>query len=139
MPLRPLKSPRIAIMETYPGLANAGLRSQAFEVENAYISPATIARLIANVEGVTEVCPRKMFAKSSDVHVEFKFMGQPWIVWEPFGDNSRYWIGPSDQAEGETDITRLEEAFKCYQPPTHRAILGDLLTFRFITRFVKHR
>jgi len=125
-------------METYPVFTNEGARSQAFEIENAYIGPAAITRILAGVEGVTEVCPRKMFAKSSDVHVEFKYMGQPYIVWEPFGDNSRYWIGPSDQAEGETDITGLEEAFKCYQPPTYRAILGDLLTLRFITRFVKH-
>jgi len=25
---------------------------------------------------------------------EFEVGGQKFIVWEPFGDNSRYWIGP---------------------------------------------
>lgn len=129
---------RIATMKTYPILTKDGTRSLAFEIENAYISTVTIARLLANAEGVTDVRPRKMFAKSCDVHIEFKYLGQPYIVWEPYGDNSRYWIGPEDQAEGVADITKLEDVFKRYHTPLHRVILGDLLTLRFVTRFMKH-
>lgn len=133
-------------MKTYPVLNDRKQRTPIFEIENAYIGPTTVARLLAEVEGATDVRPRKMFAKSNDIHVEFKYMGQPYIVWEPFGDNSRYWIGPADMVAGAedvpdiqspTDLVRLEDAFKLYHPPFHRALLGDLITLRFITRFLK--
>jgi len=124
-------------MQTHPILTKDGTRLPAFEVENAYIGPATIARLLAQVQGVTDVQQRKMLAKSNDVHVNFKYRGQPWIVWEPYGDSSRYWIGPQDQAESEIDATEIEDAFKRHCPPFHRMLLGDMLTLRFITRFMK--
>ena len=125
------------IMRTYPVVTKEGTRSPAFEIENAYISPASVAMLLAEVKGVTDVQRRKMFAKSSDVHIEFKYLGQPYIVWEPYGDNSRYWIGPKETMEGVGNDTRLEEAFKRYVPPFPRLLLGDILTLRFITRFLK--
>ena len=93
--------------------------------------------MLEGVDGVTSVQQRKMFAKSADVHVNFKYCGQPYIVWEPYGDNSRYWIGPDDQVAVAADVIGLEEAFKSYRPPLYRAVLGDLFTLRFITRFVK--
>jgi hypothetical protein len=38
-------------------------------------------------------------------------------VWEPYSDNSRYWIGPEDEAVGAVnDIAELECAFKYYKP-----------------------
>jgi hypothetical protein len=122
-------------MKTNPILTKDGSRSFAFEVENVYIASATAARLLAEVDGVTDVQPYKMSSKSSDVHIEFKYRGQPYIVWEPFGDNSRYWIGPKDEANDVGDITSLEAVFKRYRPPLHRMLVGDLLTLRFITRF----
>lgn len=133
-------------MKTYPVLNDKKGRTPIFQIENAYIGPAAVARLLAVIEGVTEVQSRKMFAKSTDVHVSFKYMGQPFIVWEPFGDNSRYWIGPADMVAGAedvpdiqspSDLARLEDAFKRYHPPFIRAFLGDLVTLRFITRFLK--
>ena len=122
-------------MKTYPIIAKDGCRAFAFEVENIYISPTTAARLVATVDGVTEVELRKTFAKSSDVHVEFKYRGQPYIVWEPFGDSSRYWIGPKEEANDAADAALLETVFKRYRPPLLRALLGDILTLRFVARF----
>lgn len=135
-------------MKTYPVVSDKKDLTPIFEIESAYIGPATAARLLAQVEGVTDVQLRKMLSKSSDIHVTFKYMGQPYIVWEPFGDNSRYWIGPADTVVGAedvpniqhpSDLARLEDAFKCYQLPFHRAFLGDLITLRFITRFLRKR
>lgn len=132
--------PRHMPMKTHPILAKEGGRSFAFEVENAYIAPATAARLLAEVDGVTDVAPRRMFSKSDEVHVEFKYRGQPYIVWEPFGDNSRYWIGPKDEASDVGDIGALETVFKQYRPPFYRTLVGDVLTLRFVTRlFGKER
>jgi hypothetical protein len=123
-------------VKTYPLLNNERTRSFAFEVENAYISPTTISSLLENVEGVTDIQLRKMFSKSSDVHAQFKYLGYPYIVWEPFGDNSRYWIGPEHEPEKAPEIAKLEDALSRYRPPLHRTIIGDLLTLRFITRLI---
>jgi hypothetical protein len=123
-------------MKTYPILTKDGSRTFAFEVENVYIAPAAAARLLAKVDGVTDVELRKIFSKSSDVHVEFKYLGQPYIIWEPYGDSSRYWVGPKDEVSDPGDIKALETAFQQYRPTLHRALLGDLLTLRFITRFL---
>jgi hypothetical protein len=76
------------------------------------------------------------FSKSSDVHVRFRHLGQAYIVWEPFGDSSRYWIGPEQGPESSPEITKLEDVFKRYRPPLYQTIIGDLLTLRFITRFI---
>ena len=126
-------------MKTYPILSKDGSRTFAFEVDNIYIAPAAAAHLLAEVDGVTDVALRKMFSKSSDIHVEFKFLGQPYIVWEPYGDNSRYWIGPNEEVSDVRDITAVEAAFKRYRPLPHRALLGEVLTFRFIARFLDRK
>jgi len=131
-------------MRTYPRFNKKGIREPVFEIDNIYIAPATVARVLAAVEGVADVKVRRMFSKPSDIRVQFKYLGRPYIVWEPFGDNSRYWIGPADMLSGvdavaaldsPNDICRLEDAFKHYRPPFHRALLGlfgDVLTLRFI-------
>ena len=120
-------------MKTYPILAKDGSRAIAFEVENIYISPAVAAHLVTAVDGVADVKQRKMFSKSSDVHVEFRYRGQPYMVWEPFGDNSMYWVGPKNGANVAGDIAVLEAAFKRYRPPLHRALIGKILAPRFMT------
>jgi hypothetical protein len=124
-------------MNIHQVLTKDGGRPIAFEVENIYISVSTAARLLAEVDGVADVEPRRMFSKSSDVHIQFKYHGQPYIVWEPSGDSSRYWVGPKRESNDADDITALEAAFKRYRPPLHRVVLGDVLTLRFVTRFFR--
>ena len=101
----------------------------AFEIENVYISLAAVVNVLRRIEGVADVEPRRLFSKDSDVHVKFKYRGHACIVLEPFGDNSRYWIGPDSEAT--FDMAQIEIAFKNYKPPFHRSIVGDVLTFRF--------
>lgn len=124
-------------VKTYPILTKDGGRPYAFEIENVYISPRTAARLLAQVSGVSNVELRRMFSKSCDVHVGFSYLGQSYMVWEPFGDNSRYWIGPTAPENDTGAIEALEAAFKTYQPPIHRVLLGDVLTFRIFTRLFR--
>ena len=121
-------------MKTHPVTTTDGSRAFAFEVENAYIAPAAAASLLAEVDGVTDVRVRRLLSKSSDIHVEFRYRGKPYIVWEPFGDHSRYWIGPKDEGSGVGEISKLEAAFERYRPPLHRVLFGDLVSLRFITR-----
>jgi hypothetical protein len=71
------------------------------------------------------------------VHVTFKYLGLDYIVWEPFGDNSRYWIGPAqeDAQSSNTDVAPLANAFRDYQPPILVKMFGDLITLNFKSLF----
>ena len=124
-------------MKTYP--ITDGGRQSAFEIENAYVAPRTIAHLLGDIEGVTDVRARKLFRGSADVHVEFKYRNRECIVWEPFGDSSRYWIGPQEPAGNADDISEIETAFKQYRPPLYRRLVGDVLTFKWVRRFAGRR
>ncbi len=126
-------------MKTYPVLRAGYDFPFAFEIENAYIAPSAAANVLAGVRGVTDIKQRAALSSSSDVHLEFKYGGHPYMVWEPYGDNSRYWVGPSDANDAVDDISELEAAFKAYRPPLHRELLGDLVSLRLIGHLINRR
>ena len=109
----------------------------AFEIENVYVRPKKIGEIINTVEGVTDVDVRKSSRASKDVHVNFKYLGIEYIVWEPFGDNSRYWIGPQKEGgqSSDIDISPLAKAFRDYEPPFLVKVFGDLITLNFKSLF----
>jgi hypothetical protein len=109
----------------------------AFEIEKVYIPPRVIARLLTGIDGVTDVRKRKPFSASSESHVEFRYFNDPYVVWEPWGDSSRYWIGPEHPEAVRPDIREIENAFRRHRPPVHRQWLGDILSLKFITRFFR--
>ena len=109
----------------------------AFEIENAYVRPKTVAEILTSVDGVTDMAVGKSSGESRDIRVTFNYLGIEYIVWEPYGDNSRYWIGPK-QTDGQmldTDIAPLANAFREYQPPFLVKVVGDLVTFNFKSLF----
>src|SRR6187549_2684656 len=102
-------------METYPIIDKVKSDSPfAFEIENAYVDPGTIAGLLQAANGVTDVQARKLFGKSNDIHIEFKYLNRDYVVLEPYGDNSRYWIGPKNPEDRVGDIANLENVLKQY-------------------------
>lgn len=107
----------------------------AFEIENAYIRPQKIAKLLESIAGVSDIHQGKKFNLPADVRVEFKYQGKDFIVWEPYGDNSRYWIG--SESEDDIDIRPLAAIFDEYQPPKIIKIFGDLITLNFKSLFRK--
>lgn len=117
-------------MKTFPQFSEAGLRV-AFEVENAYIGVGKVVSLLKQVAGVSEVQRRRPFSSSSDVHAKFYYLGQPFIVWELFGDNSRYWVGPEDVKGSSADVSPIEDAFDSYKLPWPRKVVGDLVSLNF--------
>jgi hypothetical protein len=121
-------------MKTFPSKSSTDGRLIAFEIENAYIGPAAAARLLEKADGVSAVQRRRPFSGSGDVHVRFKHHGQSCIVWEPYGDNSRYWIGPENAESFSGDIRDIEQVFSKYSPPVLRAVLGNLLSLRVFKR-----
>lgn len=106
----------------------------AFEIENIYIRPRKISALLATVDGVSNISLRKPFSSSSDVHLEFEYRGKDFMVWESYGDSSRYWIGPIQEGEA-VDISSLVKVFEGYQPSIMVKIFGDLITLNFKSLF----
>lgn len=117
-------------MKTYPAKTSPDGQLVAFEVESVYVSPSAIARLLQQAPEVSEVKRRRLFSGEGDVHVRFRYRSHPCIVWEPYGDNSRYWVGPEDVEAFAGDLKKIERLFADYSPPMHRAVIGDLLSLR---------
>lgn len=124
-------------MKTYSILDEALGHAFAFEVENAYVSASTVAQLLTGIEGVTAVRKRKALRGPPDVHIEFKYLGRDYLVWEPFGDNSRYWIGPKTKEEPAPDIQMIEDRFRAHRPRLARKLFGDIMSLRFLRFFSK--
>jgi hypothetical protein len=117
-------------MTTYPILDNAGKRF-AFEIENVYLTLSKAAALLRSVDGVSDIEQRRLFRRPMDVHVRFRYRGVPFIVWEPYADSSRYWIGPED-ARAHPDVGDLQAAFDRYNPPFVLKALGYLVSLKFL-------
>ncbi len=122
-------------MQTYPIMDKQGYPF-AFEIENAYVGTRAISRLLESLNGVSAVRARTLFGKWEDVHIWFQYKDRDYVVLEPYGDSSRYWIGPKEASEKALDVGDIENVFKQYCPPLHRQILGDVLTLRLFKRLI---
>lgn len=88
----------------------------AFEIENLYIGIRAMADLLATVSGVSDIHVRRLFSKEpSERHIAFSYKGEKFVVWEPYGDSSVYWIGPESDNPPDVDVADLEHAFKEYK------------------------
>src|SRR5690606_34040312 len=96
-------------MKTYPIIKKKNVVF-AFEIKNFWISKSKIANVLRSIEGVSDVSARKLFERRSH-EIEFLYFGRRCVVTEPFGDSSRYWIGPYDE-ESELDMTPIEGQFR---------------------------
>ena len=68
-----------------------------FEINNFLITRGHVARTLKRIPGVTITKHPKMWVWSDDDFIHFTLNGHKFLVIEPYGDNSRYWI----VAEGE--------------------------------------
>jgi hypothetical protein len=69
-------------------------------------------KLLRSIPGVTEV-RRNWFNQD---RIVFRFHGKAAVVNEPWGDNSRYWVGLVDpDASPEINIAPIHEAFRRYR------------------------
>lgn len=123
-------------MRTYSYEGLSGGAPIAFEIDNAYVGLRAIHKLLTSIEDVTEVRPRRLFSKWDTVHIRFKFKGRDYFVVEPFGDNSRYWIGPESE-DHHAGIEEIRRAFADYKPNFLRKLVADIISLRFITYFFR--
>ena len=102
----------------------------AVEVDVVFFGLSNLARAIATVDGVSEMTVRKPFSRSGDVRATFRYRGEEFAVIEPFGDNSRYWIGPIGKTS-HRDISPIEVRLGEFQPSVLRRVIGGLVTLNF--------
>ena len=74
----------------------------------------TLVQFLESVPGVTEVRRGGNWFSGDENRAYFLFHGVPFVVWEPWGDNSRYWVGPADTKTRLPDIRPLMQAFRDY-------------------------
>lgn len=123
-------------MKTYPITSNRGILF-SFEIESVYVSIKDVVMILKGSEYISKIKKRKIFDIGNEYHVEFEFHGIPCVVWEPFGDSSRYWVGPKDrgeQNEEDIDISCIEKLFAEYRPSWIMKILGDVVSLNFIKK-----
>ena len=92
------------------------------------ISTSDVTRILGGVPGVKNIRRRRRFVGSSDVHVRFTYSGREFLVWEPYGDSSRLWIGPESTEErpSDLDIGPLQAAFSEFRPVWWRRWVAKL-------------
>lgn len=117
-------------MKTYADKNPPANGAVGFEIDNVYIGVGRVAKILRQIPGVTSVQQRKPFTKWTHVHIWFKYQGYDCLVIEPFGDSSRYWLGPKN-VDDVFSFTEVERAFKMYRPSTVRRIIGDLISLNF--------
>ena len=70
-------------------------RTLAFEINNVWMSRRRFSRIVARIPGVTVTKRPRFFSWfAGDVFCYFELGGTKFEAEEPYGDNSRYWIGP---------------------------------------------
>jgi hypothetical protein len=103
-------------VETYP-IQTAEGSLIGFEIGNTWLlTHRPIFKILRSVDGVSDVQSRR----NDGDRISFHFKGESFIVHEPWGDSSRYWIGPVDTAQSKVDITPLQQAFQHYHGPIAR-------------------
>ena len=116
-------------MKIYPLEDKNGCKI-GFEIESSYISLRKIVEILSTVDKVSKIQTRRLFERSNGKHIEFEFEGEWFVVMEPFGDNSRYWIGPKDKPKISINLSDIENAFEEYSPSIILEIIGDLVSFK---------
>jgi len=82
-------------MKTYP-LYDSQNRLFAIEIETISIGRRGVCHLIEIIAGATlKRRPKLLSWFREQVFCEFIIDGEIHIAEEPYGDNSRYWIGPT--------------------------------------------
>ena len=94
-------------VKTYPTYAEDG-SLRAFEVATRY---SRVFRLLKNCDGVTDA--RRIWFQ--DARIAFNFRKSPFVALEPFGDNSRLWIGPVEPDLSTVDVAPLLAVFAAHE------------------------
>jgi hypothetical protein len=85
----------------------------AFEVAN--FGRHRACRFVGKIPGVVVLRRQRHFQFLSDEEFcEFELEGQRFVIWEPWGDNSRYWVGPKPP-QWCPEVEQVRNAFAAYK------------------------
>jgi hypothetical protein len=113
-------------MRTYPLTEDSGAII-GFQVSNAFLSPREIARLVKSALGASITAGPQGYASSGEMRLRFRYAGTEFEVFEPFGNNSRYWIFPAAEKPVRVpEMDRLHELFRAYRPSLLRRMVSAL-------------
>ena len=99
-----------------------------FEIGNALISRAQIVEFFGALPDTEVVRDSAALHRNQDgVFCEFTVQGRLFHAWEPFGDNSRFWIEPESQ-EPCPQLAIVRDTFETYTPSylPFRGLFGRL-------------
>lgn len=96
----------------------------SFEVENIWLGRRAAARVVRSIPGVRVIRAEASWWARDDF-CEFDLNGARFIIEEPFGDNSRYWIGPVE-AGHQAELAVVRQTFLDIRRPEW--ISGRLFT-----------
>ena len=103
-------------MKTY-GLIDQSGRVFAFEVSVLGLGRRGLCRVAATVPGaLVTKRPRFLSWFRQDEFCRFRVDGDDYAAMEPFGDNSRYWVGP-DPPRWLPQTQRVRDAFERDKKP----------------------
>ena len=107
-------------MRTHDILDDQG-RLYAFEVDNALLGRSGVAAVVRAIPGAVVLELHRSWW-GPDEFCRFRVAGVEFRAWEPFGDNSRYWIGPEPpHVCPETAI--VLGAFQAHHPVLRRPLV----------------
>jgi hypothetical protein len=100
-------------MKTYD-LTDTEGRAFAFEVDNIFLPRRTACRVARDIPGAKLIRTPRFFP-SEEEFCEFEIEGVSFILWQPWGDNSRYWIGPRPE-RWVPQLAAVRDAFARCEP-----------------------
>ena len=86
-------------------------RVVAFEVDSFLFSRRRVARIVETIDGARVNFTPKWFSWPQAVLCKFEIGGRSFRVEEPFGDNSRFWVGGDPPGWHQT-FSRVVTAFE---------------------------
>ena len=122
-------------MKTYELLDEDG-HFFAFEVGNSGLGRKGVCQVVETIPGAKVVRrPKFLSWFREEEFCEFVVDGKTFVAWEPYGDSSRYWIGP-ESIEPLPQTQSVREAFDAFrESPLFRRIgfvLGAFLIVVFV-------
>ena len=96
-------------------LADKSGEVYAFQVQSILIPLKRIIKLLQRESSVAQIKTRSVLECNPDVHCEFVYRGERYMIWEPYGDSSRYWVGPISDEAPQVDISPLVQLFQNYR------------------------
>jgi hypothetical protein len=80
----------------------------AFEVPNTLLTRRGACKLVESIPGARLLSGRAELRQQE--FCSFEVQGKNFKVWEPWGDNSRYWVGP-EPAQWCEEVSIVRDAF----------------------------